>query len=64
MIPLQANVDGIDWSAVLYENGDAFIYRGNQRFDKGYDDGEMIHDTVRTPEYILRALEDSWEQAQ
>jgi hypothetical protein len=57
MITLSATIDGITWTACISSGGEVQIYRAGQLFDRGYDDGEVIHHTKRTPEAVLEALE-------
>ena len=57
MITLTATIDGTPWTAYISPYGDVEIYRGSELFDRGHDDGEIIHDAYRTPEAVLKALE-------
>jgi len=57
MITLQATYNGTSWTAHISPGGEVEIHRDSQLFDRGYDDGEMIHHTTRTPEAVLQAFE-------
>ena len=57
MVTLIATIDGITWEACISPGGEVEIYRAGQLFDRGYDDGEVIHHTRRTPKAVLEALE-------
>ena len=49
--------DGIKWEAHIDYDGHTTITRNKRRFDTGWDDGQVIHHTKRTPGRILDALE-------
>jgi hypothetical protein len=50
-------INDVAWSAHFADDGDVTITRDDEEFDKGFDDGQMICDTERTPEDVLLALE-------
>ena len=62
MITLTATVDGSPWTAQIDLNGSTTILKHGRVHDYGYDCGELIHDTTRTPEHVLDALLDSWNE--
>lgn len=56
MITLKAILDGITWTADIRIDGHVEIFRGSELFDRGQDDGEIIHGAYRTPRNVLDAL--------
>ena len=57
MITLTATIDRTTSTANITPYADVEIYRGSELFDRGHDDGEIIHDAYRTPEAVLKALD-------
>ena len=45
------------WEARFAPDGRVEILKNGSHFDIGFDDGEIIHHTKRTPEEVLKALE-------
>mgnify|MGYP003111415765 CR=1 FL=1 len=56
MISLKATLDGITWTADIRIDGYVEIFRGRELFDRGQDDGEIIHGAYKTPKSVLDAL--------
>ena len=57
MVVNTVEFQGDTWEAHFALDGEVEILKNGRRFDTGFDDGEIIHHTKRTPEEVLKALE-------
>ena len=53
---LKVVIGGVTWEAQIWADNSVTILRGGHRYDSGTLCG-VIHDTARTPEAVLVALE-------